>query len=71
MKFLIVCLLIFLSFVDGKADPAPPASNVTVNVKWEFDSGFNVTVLLMTIVNLKSAQYAAVGFGQNVGMVSI
>jgi hypothetical protein len=51
-------------------DP-PPASNVTVSVKWEFNSGINVTVVLMTIINLKSSQYAATGLGQNVGMVSI
>lgn len=68
MKFVITCLLIFLSFIDGKADPS--ASNVTVSLKWEFNSGINVTVISMTVVNLKSAQYAAVGFGQNVGMVS-
>ncbi len=84
MKFFITFLLIFLSFIDGKAVPLddtivstnivldpPPASNVTVSVKWEFNSGINVTVVLMTIINLKSSQYAAVGLGQNVGMVSI
>lgn len=80
MKILIAILLIHLSFIDGKIVPLddtvalpapPPASNVTVSVKWEFNSGINVTVASMTIVNLKSSQYAAVGLGQNVGMVSI
>ena len=84
MKIFIVVLLVLLSFIDGKEvssddtvvstnivlDP-PPASNMTVSVKWVFDSGINVTVASMTIVNLKSSQYAAVGLGQNVGMVSI
>lgn len=84
MKIFIAALLLFLSFIDGNVVPLddtvvstnivldpPPASNVTVGVKWEFDSGINVTVVLMTILNLKSSQYAAVGMGQNVGMVSI
>ena len=84
MKILIPALLLFLSFIDGKVVPfddmvvstnlvldPPPASNVTVSVKWDFNSGINVTVVLMTIINLKSSQYAAVGLGQNVGMVSI
>ncbi len=84
MKFFITFLLVFLSFIDGNAvllddtvvstnivlDP-PPASNVTVSVKWEFNSGINVTVVSMNIFNLKSSQYAAMGLGQNVGMVSI
>lgn len=84
MKIFIAILVVFLSVSDGKVvssddtvistnivlDP-PPASNVTVIVKWEFDSGFNVTVVLMNIMNLKSSQYAAVGLGQNVGMVSM
>ena len=84
MKFFIAFLLIFLLFIDGKAVPLdamvvstsivqdpPPASNVTVRVAWDFSSGINVTVILMTINNLKSSQYAAVGLGQNEAMVII
>jgi hypothetical protein len=83
MKFFIASLLVVLLFIDGKAVPLdaavvstnilqdPPAAyNVSVRVAWDFSSGINVTVVLMTIRNLKSSQYAAVGLGQNVGMVS-
>jgi hypothetical protein len=84
MKFFIAFLLIFLLFIDGKAVPLdatvvstntvrdpPPASNVTARVTWDFSSGINVTVVVMTIDNLKSLQYAAVGLGQNQAMVII
>ena len=84
MKFFIAFALILLSFIDGKAVPfdaavvstnivrdPPPAANVTVRVAWDFSSGINVTVVIMTINNLKSSQYAAMGLGQNQAMVNI
>ena len=84
MKFFIAFLLVFLLVIDGKAVPLdaavvstnivrdpPPAYNVTVRVAWDFSIGINVTAILMTINNLKSSQYAAMGFGQNEAMVII
>ncbi|CAF1300125.1 unnamed protein product [Rotaria sordida] len=81
MKFFIAFLLIFLSFSDGKAIPLdptivstnialdpPPANNVTINVRWTFISGINITYVVMIIKNLKSSQYAAMGLGQNQSM---
>jgi hypothetical protein len=86
MKVFIAFLLVFLSFSDGKVvplddtivstnpvvrDDPPAAYNVTVNVTWAFSSGINITNVVMTIHNLKSSQYAAMGFGQNQAMVNI
>ncbi|CAF1267253.1 unnamed protein product [Rotaria sordida] len=81
MKFVIAFLLIFLSFSDGKVIPLdaaivstnlvldpPPAKNVIVNVTWTFISRINITYVNMTINNLKSSQYAAMGLGQNQSM---
>ena len=84
MKFFIAILLICFLFIDGKAVPLdvpvvstkivrdpPPATNVTVKVAWDFSSGINVTVAVMTINNLKSSQYAALGLAQEQSMVNI
>ena len=86
MKIFIAFLLVFLSFIGGKVVPSgdtivssnpvflndPPAAyNVSVNVTWAFNSGINITNVVMTIHNLKSSQYAAMGLGQNQAMVNI
>jgi hypothetical protein len=80
MKIFITVLLAFLSFSDGQAvpldptvvkDPGPHATNVSVNVAWAFNSGINITVVEMSVNNLKSLQYAALGLGQHQAMVNI
>ncbi|CAF3702585.1 unnamed protein product, partial [Rotaria sordida] len=82
MKFFNAFLLIFFSFAGGKivllddtvastnivGDSPPPAYNVTINVIWAFSIGINITNVVMTINNLKSSEYAAMGLGQNQSM---
>ncbi|CAF1234618.1 unnamed protein product [Adineta ricciae] len=46
----------------------PPTSEVTVNITWSFASNTNVTSVLMTIHNLKTSQWVAIGLGQNIAM---
>ena len=85
MKFFIAFSLVFFLFSDREAllsnakvvftnrlpnDPTP-ASNVTVNVTWTFTNEINLTNVVMTITNLQSSQYAAIGLGQNQAMVGI
>ncbi|CAF1608862.1 unnamed protein product [Adineta ricciae] len=81
MKYILLSLLVVLSLNVGKIaafdarstfnnfvrDP-PPASNVTVNVTWVFIHKVNVTLVGITISNLQSSQYAALGLGQNQSM---
>ncbi|UJR36510.1 hypothetical protein I4U23_029231 [Adineta vaga] len=49
----------------SKTTTVSPTSQVTVNVTWTFTSGINVTNVLMSITNLKTRQWTAIGFGQN------
>ena len=84
MKYILISLLVVLSLNVGKIaafdarsisnsfvrDP-PPASNVTVNATWVFISEVNVTLVRMTVSNLQSSQYAALGLGQNQSMVNV
>ena len=72
MKIFAACLLAFLAFSYGKPlrDPPPPsANNVTVNATWAFSSEAKITNVVMTVNNLKSSQYAAMGLSQNQSMV--
>jgi hypothetical protein len=82
MKIFIAFLLIFVSFSDAKPfgtnntiitvqDPPSPTINVTVNVTWTINSGSSVTNVVMVVKNLQSAQWAAVGLGQNQNMVNM
>lgn len=84
MKSFIAFLFVLVSLADGKVVPSdssivsvntirdpPPASNVTVNATWAFSSGVNITNVVMTIYNLQSSQYAAMGLSQNASMVNI
>lgn len=85
MKFFIAFSIVFFLFSDreallsnakaistntGPKDPTP-ATNVTVNVTWTFNDGIDLTIVEMTIKNLQSSQYAAMGLGQNQAMVNI
>ncbi len=45
--------------------------NVTVNVTWTINSGSSVTNVVMVVKNLQSAQWAAVGLGQDQDMVNM
>ncbi len=78
MKTFITFLLILSSLSDGKSlGPTiakltdSPTANVTVKVVWAFNSGVNITSVVLTAKNLQSAQYAAIGLSQNQSMVNI
>lgn len=47
-----------------------PTATVGINVTWIFYSGVNVTYVEMTINNLQSNQWAAIGLGEQKAMVS-
>lgn len=46
-------------------------ADITVNVTWVFNRGNNVTNIGITVKNLQSAQWVAIGFGQNQTMVNL
>jgi hypothetical protein len=85
MKSFIVFSLVFLLFSDREASLSDAkvihtkrvlnspsgATNVTVNATWTFSDEINLTYVAMTIKNLQSSQYAAMGLGQNQAMVDI
>ena len=48
-----------------------PIDAVTVNVTWTFTNETNVTNVVMIVKKLQSAQWAALGLGQNQSMVTI
>ena len=54
---------------SGITTPSPTA-DVTVNVTWTFDSQANVTNVSITVHNLKSAEWAAIGLGLEQAMVN-
>jgi hypothetical protein len=49
----------------GKSYTDPATGNVSVSATWTYDSGAKVTSVSVVVNNLNSAQYAAVGLGQN------
>jgi hypothetical protein len=48
-----------------------PTADVSINVTWTFASETNVTSVVMIVKNLKSAQWAAIGLGQEQKMVNM
>ena len=46
-------------------------ADINVNVTWAFNGRNNVTNVAITVKNLQSAQWAAIGFGQNQTMVNL
>ena len=58
-------------FSDQKRQLSSPTADVAMNVSWTFNSVSSVTDVCMTITNLRSAQWAAVGLGLDQSMVRI
>ncbi len=80
MKIIIVFLVLFLSFSDGREilrntallrEIAVPTALVGMNVTWTFTSGINVTNVTIVVKRLDAGEWAAFGCGQNVAMVNI
>jgi hypothetical protein len=51
--------------VPGVSAADPATANVTVSASWSYTSGDQVTSFKIVAKNLNSAQWAAVGLGQN------
>jgi hypothetical protein len=49
---------------------ASPTADVSINVTWAFTSGTNVSSFIMTVKNLKTSEWAAIGLGQQQLMVN-
>ena len=78
MKLVIVFLLLCVSLSDGRnlLDDrtkviAPPTALVGINVTWTFNTQTNTTNVVMIVKRLAAGEWAAVGFGQYIAMVSI
>jgi hypothetical protein len=50
---------------------ASPTADVSVNVTWAFANETKVTSVVMIVKNLQSAQWAAIGLGQEQKMVNM
>ncbi|CAF0777541.1 unnamed protein product [Rotaria sordida] len=49
---------------SGNTTQTPsPAASVSINVTWTFNNEINVTNVVMSVYNLKSSQWAAIGLG--------
>jgi hypothetical protein len=58
------------AIADTPAPVPSPTADVGLNVSWVFHPVINVTVVRMAVTNLQSAQWAAVGLGIELSMVS-
>jgi hypothetical protein len=78
MKLVIVFLLVCVSLSDGRnllddrAEViAPPTALVGINVTWTFNAQTNTTNVVVIVKRLAAGEWAAVGLGQHIAMVSI
>ena len=55
---------------DTTTNTLSPSDDVSLNVTWTYVSETNVTSIVMTVKNLKTSEWAAIGLGQEQKMVN-